>query len=144
MQLIKFRGRSEKTGAWVYGFLVERHQKYIVEEIMKSGPEYWELVDPETVGQFTGLRDKNGMEVYEGDVIRYEGYDGTIDHAEVVWNQDFLAWMVDDRSGRGLISLYDLTAEKTLDEDTGQFNCDEVEVIGNIHEKTELLEAPDA
>lgn len=90
--------------------------------------------------QFTGLLDKNGVKIYEGDVVRYEGYEGSIDHAEVVWHQGFLAWMVDDHSGKGMIPLYDLVLEQTLNDDSGCSHCNEIEVIGNVHENPELVE----
>lgn len=116
-------GLLAKAGenAWIIGSVVEATEDYIA-------IESWIPVDHETVGQYTGLQDKNGKEIYEGDIVEAwsQGIKG---RGEIKQRNDGLwifypAWQ--SKRFWGLMPSLDGTAD--------------VEVIGNIHENPKLLE----
>lgn len=122
-RIIKFRGKERRTGDWFYGHLF---QTPVGEWKIKKGfREY--LVKPDTVGQFTGLFDHNGKEIYEGDILKLEFSSRTC--IEVVEFRDGRFVSVDPQRPYKADALYLWLNEAT--------------VIGNIHDNPELLKGGD-
>lgn len=137
---IKFRGKSTFNNQdWVYGHLaLIDDMPSILEESMKweDGAEMrleeWSYVHENTIGQFTGLCDKNGKEIFEGDIVKAPLLDpifgdilsDAFDNVPIGFNNG--SFTVDYYKGRHKIYLQDL--------------YDRLEVIGNIHDNKELLE----
>jgi uncharacterized phage protein (TIGR01671 family) len=138
MRDIKFRGQKVDNKEWVYGGYYEWNGKsYIVQK------DIWDLtkleaylieVIPETVGQYTGLKDKNGKEIYEGDLLKLTTkYGSTI--KKVKWgsyNDDEYVY-----NGEGWICNGDFISD--MGWETYGHPKYEIEVVGNIH-NSELLE----
>lgn len=147
---IKFRGR-DIHGVWHYGYLfqgeTEDNGKYSVilkqkryqcdDNLTEDCPfAFYKdeifVVDPKTVGQFTGLYDKKGKEIYEGDILFCVGkrYDnkGEKYYREVKFKDGFFGMMVKEYNILSLLQLHFDYDKKIL--------C---EVIGNIYDNPELL-----
>ena len=130
MREILFRGKRLDNGDWVYGYYVHIgpvscQRAYIIPEYASS--LYVNEVDPSTVGQYTGLNDKHGKRIFEGDIAKVlQGKDKDI--AYVGFENG--AFMLYPKTG----NIY----ERTLWE--YWYNDWDVEVIGNITDNPELLE----
>lgn len=83
MREIKFRGKCKDNNQWVYGSLVKTPFGTYIEWYEDSICNRVE-VDPLTVGQYTGFKDRNGKEVYEGDIFKL----GPI-FCKIIWREDF-------------------------------------------------------
>lgn len=140
MREIKFRGKSLDNNEWVFGYYahhedVLRHREIhgIYSDYADSMPDNdsysfypdFIAVNPETVGQFTGLHDKNGKEIYEGDIVSVRTSDDRFTK-----NPTYKLGVVkydDEYYGRWKVSCY------------YRFIHEKMKVIGNIHDSPELL-----
>jgi uncharacterized phage protein (TIGR01671 family) len=153
MREILFRGKRTDTGEWLEGYFCKRRIEdtcYITQS--EGGDccnEYfvdYEVI-PETVGQYTGLTDRNGKKIFEGDIIRYtrtnmfapscsfHNQDLVSLHL-ILWDSSVSAFVQRHYElngkrilGKGSAVLYDERAKENI-----------VEIIGNIHDNPELLD----
>lgn len=145
MRAIKFRGKRITDGRWVYGGIAASPQKDSATIHTYDDDGYYArgyFVDPATVGQFTGLTDKDGKEIYEGDILRTPpktDYDKKNFVAyEVFWHDNdcashHIGWQMNRCHFQGCIcgTMY---IPEFLPKTTAT-----MEVIGNIHDNSELL-----
>lgn len=133
---ILYRGKRQDNGEWVYGYYLPYHAvkdtngKDVFAQIFvepdEKHPKGWAIVTAETVGQYTGLKDKNGTKIFEGDILkcisRFDAKDMVVifEAAE--------------------IHLVDFQRYKNYTECCGYryFGTLETEVIGNIHDTPEM------
>lgn len=120
----KFRGRKPSTKEWVYGSLItdtENELQCICQQMrnpVSNGIIQGWCFGVTDVGQFTGLKDKNGTEIFEGDLIKL-GYAKPFQELEVRWSRDHYELY------NGEVEMLAMQAPST----------DQIEVIGNIYQQ---------
>lgn len=134
MQMILFRGKRIDNGEWIEGYLIcdrehygkPDHHSYIVNHHHPSGcfgRDVYIEVDPATVGQYTGLKDRNGVRIFEGDVVEFDKGQFVVEYFESRMGFGFSGL-----KGRGVVCGFTMT------------DWEHLKVIGNIHDDPALLE----
>jgi uncharacterized phage protein (TIGR01671 family) len=131
MREIKFRGKRIDNGEWVYGNYVNDNQGHFITVPLKIA-HHLVAVNPDTVGQFVGLHDMMGEEIYEGDIVRYNGNCISV----IIFGNIGYDSARNGLTGFGYGSHYD--EEYDFIELHYGDDPHEIEVIGNIHEQTEM------
>lgn len=125
MREILFKGKRTDNGEWVKGFYLELPG---VEAVILSANGYAKVI-PETVGQYTGLPDKNGKKIFEGDIVEFTNkYTHKKGRAQIVF--EAFKWKYSGCYYGGNPMVWLCIDDKSI----------EYEVIGNIHDDPELLE----
>ena len=137
----KFRALEAASKEWVYGYYVVLDSGFeMVECIWQLGAERATPIDPDTLGQFTGLTDVNGREIYEGDIILFQTFSNWDDEsmkrhkATVIFKEGCFMWDI-LKFGKKSVTYY-ANAKEPLRNTNSIWG---LEVIGNIHENPELL-----
>ena len=136
MREIEFRGKISRNtfgekGEWIFGCLVD------TDMIFSRYNEPNELaceqapVDPETVGQYTGLKDKNGVKIFEGDIVQYGIHE----------KKKYLVVYLEVDAGFFLSEDTRCIPAEIRGNPLGRTNTYYLKVVGNIHDNPELLEA---
>lgn len=131
MREILFKAKRTDTGEWVEGYIYRQPPS-----IQMDGISHWWIhvppvdpddkggvfnVDPETVVQYTGMNDKNGKKIFDGDRIRFVTWEEDVMERAVCWDQEhgrFCVWL------NGAVTV-----------GVNRYLSDDIEVIGNIHDK---------
>lgn len=124
MRKILFRGKRTDNGEWVQGYpcrygWIGKEKDYIIPDYASA--LYTAEIDPETIGQYTGIVDKYGMKIFEGDIV-WNDYDN--DKGKVEWDNDMAKFII---------------TFSTFTIDFDNIYGDELDVIGNVYDNPELL-----
>lgn len=135
MRVIKFRGKSSHSDEWCFGSLVDYgdgEMEIQGFDVFREGVDEWKemSVDPDTVGQFTGLHDANGKEIYDGDILGAS--DRVIGYVEGdVRGYCYDVVYINHPAGEKRWPLYATVANDFPGK---------IKVVGNVFDNVELLE----
>jgi len=127
MREIKFRGKGKDIEEWIYGYYwKQRDDKHWIRPVEAIGSFSIQVI-PETVGQYTGLKDKNEKEIYEGDIIKSPVWKWT---NKIIKFQEG-SFIIANSKGSNYKPSRVLNRHKIRHEN--------IEIIGNIYENPELI-----
>jgi uncharacterized phage protein (TIGR01671 family) len=129
-----YRGKRIDTGAWEEGYLLGLQDRLTGKDFFFIVGEVGEYhIDPETVGEYTGLTDKNGTKIFEGDIVKFKHGD---EFDETIYYRNYAVEFINTYVTYGL-RLRNGSIHFPFKKATALQH--EAEVIGNIYDNPELL-----
>lgn len=148
MRQIKFRGKMLDGGRWIYGSLLTwpDGETYILydRDFATTGTMSKDPVRPETAGQFINRMDKKGNDIYDGDILYVEFSDGSHSYSLIGWNEKQMCWgCMSNYDYQSIAEGYDFAEFKGYVLNAYLREALICEVVGNIHDNSELLKTTD-
>ena len=134
MREILFKAKRKDNNEWTYGYLEKqavKGEEYYITSPCNEWINNCHIVIPETICQYTGLKDKNGVEIYENDILQlFDTINEPREKVTIKWNNESACYEVLQLNGNHY--SFDVRAA-----------INPCEVIGNIFDNSELLEESD-
>lgn len=135
MREILFRAKRLDNGEWIYGYVMNDKHKSLG-RYNSAYDFYVEKIDTKTVGQYTGLKDKNGNKIFEGDYLgdwceNDDGEECLGAYGAVTWWESDARYMLTTEEG--------LANDWTYEEEAHPTNWGNLYIVGNIHDNPEIF-----
>lgn len=150
MREILFRGKRESDGRWLYGLYSDDRVHgtdfpCIMPLTTEEDDGDWAVLE-RTVSQYTGLTDKNGTKIFEGDILEFTDSDGVKSPYIIEWEEVDCCYVIERPDGEWFEILepeqyrHNCVCDDYISDDCVNWRCDRFEIISNIHDNPDFFD----